>query len=63
MNSEFLPQKGEIVIYQGKNHRVQLEVKLEKETVWLTQKQIAILFHIQRPAFQHLQQATFMPPI
>src|SRR3989344_1469403 len=36
-------QKGEIVIYKSKEGPV-LEVRLEKETVWLTQKQIATLF-------------------
>jgi hypothetical protein len=35
--------KGEIVIYQAKKGP-QLEVRLEKDTVWLTQKQMAILF-------------------
>lgn len=29
--------KGSIVIYQGKGGVAKLEVKLEKETVWLTQ--------------------------
>jgi hypothetical protein len=32
--------KGQVVLY--KNH---LEVRLEKETVWLTQKQMSELFH------------------
>lgn len=38
-------KKADIVIYNNK-----IEVKLEKETLWLTQKQIAELFDIQRPA-------------
>lgn len=40
--------KGSVVIYQTKNKQIQLEVKLEKETVWLTQKQIAQLFQTDR---------------
>jgi len=40
--------KGNIVIYKNKSKQVQLEVKLEKETVWLTQKQIAQLFQTDR---------------
>lgn len=40
--------KGSIVIYQTKNKQIQLEVKLEKETVWLTQKQISQLFQTER---------------
>lgn len=38
--------KGSIVIYRNAN----LEVRLEKDTVWLTQAQIAKLFGTQRPA-------------
>ncbi|MFA5116109.1 MAG: virulence protein RhuM/Fic/DOC family protein [Candidatus Omnitrophota bacterium] len=43
-----IPTKGEIAIYRTKDKRIQLEVKLDQETVWLTQKQIAALFKIER---------------
>jgi hypothetical protein len=47
--------KGQIVIYRVKGNNVQLEVTLENETVWLTQKQIAQLLGTQRPAItKHL---------
>ncbi len=47
--------KGEIVIYQTPQKEVKLEVQLEKETVWLSQSQIATLFGTQRPAItKHL---------
>lgn len=47
--------KGEIVIYKTKDGQAKLEVNLQKETVWLTQKQIADLFGTQRPAItKHL---------
>ena len=50
-----IPSKGEIVIYLTKDKKVQLDVKLENETVWLTQKQISQLFGTQRPAItKHL---------
>ncbi len=39
-----LEQKGEIVFYQEKDKKVRIDVKLEKDTVWLTQKQMADLF-------------------
>jgi hypothetical protein len=42
------PAKGEIVIYQAKNKEIRLEVKLEQETVWLSQEQIAELFKTER---------------
>jgi prophage maintenance system killer protein/prophage antirepressor-like protein len=48
-------KRGEIVIYTLKKGSVDLKVKLENETIWLTQSQIAELFGIQRPAItKHL---------
>ena len=37
---------GEIVLYQP-NNQLSLEVKLDNETVWLTQQQMAILFDVK----------------
>ncbi len=43
-----------IVIYQAGNE-IRLDVRLEKDNVWLTQAQIALLFGTQRPAItKHL---------
>ena len=36
--------KDEIVIYKAKDGKASLEIKLEKDTVWLSQKQMAELF-------------------
>ena len=36
--------KGEIIIYQSEDGIVQLDVRLENETVWLTIDQMALLF-------------------
>lgn len=45
---------NEIVLYQP-NETMKLEVRLENETVWLTQQQIADLFGTKRPAItKHL---------
>ena len=41
--------RGEVVLYQP-NDTIRLEVKLEQETVWLTQQQIADLFCVKQPA-------------
>ena len=50
-----MQSKGEILIYKAKDGSQQLEVKLEQDTVWLSQKQIAALFGTQRPAItKHL---------
>ena len=35
---------GEILIYQNQEGNIKIDVKLESETVWLTQAQIALLF-------------------
>ena len=42
-------QTNEIILYQP-DEALKLEVRLEKETVWLTQQQIADLFGTKRPA-------------
>lgn len=47
-------EPNEIVLYQP-NETMKLEVRLENETVWLTQQQIADLFGTKRPAItKHL---------
>lgn len=49
-----MEQKGEVILYQPEE-AVKLEVRLEDETVWLTQEQIATLFGTKRPAItKHL---------
>ena len=40
-------EKGEIVLYQP-NDNVRLEVRLQDDTVWLTQQQMAELFNTTR---------------
>jgi hypothetical protein len=48
-------KKGEIVIYKSKEGP-KLDVRLEGETIWLTQAQIALLFGTQRSAItKHLK--------
>lgn len=42
-------EQGEIILYQPEE-AVKLEVRLENETVWLTQAQIADLFGVNQPA-------------
>lgn len=43
MENNFNNFKNEIVLYQP-NEEIKLEVKMDEETVWLTQSQIANLF-------------------
>ncbi|NQV17008.1 MAG: cell filamentation protein Fic [Armatimonadetes bacterium] len=39
-----LKQISEIVIYETANNEIRIQTRLEDETVWLTQEQIALLF-------------------
>ena len=39
--------QGEIIIYQP-DESIRLEVRMEEETVWLTQAQMALLFQKDR---------------
>lgn len=38
------PSRGEIILFQTADGRTSIDVKLENETVWLTQAQMAMLF-------------------
>ena len=50
-----IAEKGEIVLYQP-NESICLEVRLENETIWMTQQQIADLFGVKQPAIsKHLK--------
>ena len=44
---ESVMEKGEIILYQPDNS-IELEVRIESETVWLTQAQIALLYAVDR---------------
>lgn len=47
---------NEIEIYKSVDNKVELSVQMDKETVWLTQEQIAEVFGTQRPAItKHLK--------
>ena len=49
LSEQTITGKGEIVIYQP-DEITKLEVRLQNETVWLTQMQIATIFNVGRPA-------------
>ena len=53
-----MQQTGEIILYQP-NENVQLEVRLEEETVWLTQQQMAILFDVKENNITYHIQSVF----
>jgi len=50
------PEKGEIIIYQTSDGMAALDVRLEQDTLWLSQKQLAILFQTERSVItKHLR--------
>jgi len=47
---------GDVVIFEAPDGRIQLDVRLERETVWLTQAQMAELFGRERSVItKHLR--------
>ena len=50
-----MDERNEIILYQP-DEEIKLEVRLEDETVWFTQAQMAELFGVQRQAItKHLK--------
>lgn len=50
------PNQSEIVLYTTADGTVKIETIIQDETIWLTQKKIAELFDVQRPAItKHLK--------
>ena len=48
--------KSELILYQTEDNRTRIEVRLENETVWLTQKLMAELFQKDvRTVNEHIQ--------
>ncbi|SDB53186.1 hypothetical protein SAMN05660653_02629 [Desulfonatronum thiosulfatophilum] len=53
---EVAPSSGQLLVYQTENGQVRLDVRLEGETVWLTQQHMAKLFQTsQQIISQHIQ--------
>ncbi len=48
---EQTPLKSELILYQAADGKTKVEVRLQDETVWLTQKLMAELF--QSPPLEH----------
>jgi hypothetical protein len=41
---DLLPGKGQFLVYEAEDGQVKIDVRLEDETVWLTQQRMADLF-------------------
>lgn len=52
----FNMNKGDIILYQNQDGNIKIDVRLEDETVWLTQAQMALLFGKGRTTItEHIQ--------
>jgi len=49
INQSSINGGGEVVLYEAPDGQIRLDVRLERETVWLTQSQIAKLFGVNVP--------------
>jgi hypothetical protein len=47
MDAENIPTGGELIVYQTDDGRVKLDVRLQDETIWLTQADLAELFQVK----------------
>ncbi|MGD9641371.1 MAG: RhuM family protein [Elusimicrobiales bacterium] len=55
MKNKYTDNPGKVILYTERNRKIHIEVQVEKDTVWLTQKQLSILFGTKRPAItKHL---------
>jgi len=43
-NKKIVPSGGELIVYKAENGRVKIDVRLENETLWMTQSDMARLF-------------------
>jgi len=58
MNETPETNAGEVILYQSPDGEVRLDVRLENDSVWLTQKQMAELFDRERSVItRHIQRA------
>ena len=55
-NITSLEKQGEFLLYKAQDGAIKVDVFFQDETVWLTQKTLAELFGVQRPAItKHLK--------
>ncbi len=57
--SENLPQKSHFLVYEGEDGRIRIDVRLEDETVWLTQRLMAELFQKDVRTINHHIQSIY----
>ncbi|MBI5551989.1 MAG: hypothetical protein HY911_10820 [Desulfobacterales bacterium] len=58
MKADF-PARGELIVYQTEDGQVKLDVRLEDETVWLTQQMMAERYQTSKQNISHHVQNIF----
>lgn len=53
MKKSILPENSQFLVYQAEDGKIKIEVRLEQETVWLTQQQMADLFQSSKQNISH----------
>lgn len=54
--NNIIPQNSQIIIYRTENNETKINVRLDGDTVWLTQKMMAELFNVDvRTISEHIQ--------
>lgn len=57
--AEQAPAKGQFLLYRAEDGELKIDVRFENETVWLTQQQLADLFHSSKQNISHHVNAIF----
>jgi hypothetical protein len=56
MSKKNADRSSEFIIFRTENEQVSVDVRMEDETIWLTQDQIAVLYGVERPGItQHIK--------
>ena len=56
MSKKNADRSSEFIIFRTEDEQVSVDVRMEDETIWLTQDQIAALYGVERPGItQHIK--------
>lgn len=53
MKKKIIPENSQFLVYQAEDGQIKIDVRLEQETVWLTQQQMADLFQSSKQNISH----------
>lgn len=59
MKKQTIPENSQFLVYQAENGQIKIDVRLEQETVWLTQQQMADLFQSSKQNISHHIQSIY----